>query len=109
MSSAYHSTLMAGVWVALAEGRGDPLNAIVAQTPALPKGCGWLTYLRCHDDIGWNVLREEAAGDSECAPFDLSRIARFYAGETSDSYAAAVRSKARAAITSTAPTARQRR
>ncbi|TXI51129.1 MAG: amylosucrase [Lysobacter sp.] len=84
---AYHSTLMAGVWVALAEGRGDPLNAIVAQTPALPKGCGWLTYLRCHDDIGWNVLREEAAGDSECSPFDLSRIARFYAGETPDSYA----------------------
>lgn len=82
---AYHSTLMAGVWVALAEGRGDPLNAIVAQTPALPKGCGWLTYLRCHDDIGWNVLREEAAGDSERAPFDLSRIARFYAGETPDS------------------------
>ncbi len=84
---AYHSTLMAALWAALAEERGDLLADIVTRTPALPSACGWLTYLRCHDDIGWNVLREEAAGGSERAPFDLARIARFYAGETSDSYA----------------------
>ncbi|MBP6749898.1 MAG: amylosucrase [Xanthomonadaceae bacterium] len=84
---AYHSTLMAALWVALAEARGDVLADIVARTPALPPACGWLTYLRCHDDIGWGVLREEAAGDSEHAPFDLARIARFYAGETPGSYA----------------------
>lgn len=84
---AYHSTLMAALWVALAEARGDILADIVARTPALPPACGWLTYLRCHDDIGWGVLREEAAGDDAHAPFDLGRIARFYAGETPDSYA----------------------
>lgn len=84
---AYQSTLMAALWAALAEERGDLLADIVTRTPALPSACGWLTYLRCHDDIGWNVLREEAVGDSERAPFDLARIARFYAGETPDSYA----------------------
>ena len=77
---AYHSTLMASLWAALAERRADPLRAAFARTPALPGGCGWLSYLRCHDDIGWNVLREEAAGSDAHAGYDLARIARFYAG-----------------------------
>jgi amylosucrase len=77
---AYHSTLMASLWAALAERSADPLRAAFARTPVLPDGCGWLTYLRCHDDIGWNVLREEAEGSALHARFDLARIARFYAG-----------------------------
>jgi amylosucrase len=84
---AYHSTLMAALWVALAEQRGDIVGDVLARTPTLPDGCGWLTYLRCHDDIGWNVLREEAAGGDGRAPFDLARIAAFYAGETPGTYA----------------------
>lgn len=84
---AYHSTLMAALWVALAEGRGDLLAGVIAQTPALPPACGWLNYLRCHDDIGWNVLREEAAGGDGRAPFDLARVARFFAGDGGDAYA----------------------
>jgi amylosucrase len=46
-----------------------------------------MTYVRCHDDIGWNVLAAEAAGDADHAPYDLARVTRFYAGETPDSYA----------------------
>jgi amylosucrase len=84
---AYHSTLMAALWVALAEQRGDLLAEVIANTPALPGASGWLIYLRCHDDIGWNVLREEAEGRADLAPFDLARIARFYAGDTDDSFA----------------------
>lgn len=84
---AYHSTLMAALWVALAEQRGDLLAGVIAQTPTLPAACGWLSYLRCHDDIGWNVLREEAAGGDGRAPFDLARVARFFAGDGHDAYA----------------------
>ncbi len=84
---AYHSTLMAASWAALAEQRGDILAHVLERTPALPGGCAWLTYVRCHDDIGWKVLADEAAGDAMRAPFDLARIARFYSGETNDSYA----------------------
>lgn len=84
---AYHSTLMAALWAALAEQRGDLLAGVIAQTPALPAASGWLTYLRCHDDIGWNVLREEAAGGDGRAPFDLARVARFFAGDGDESYA----------------------
>lgn len=84
---AYHSSLMAAAWVGLAEGRGDVVADVIRATPPLPPGCGWLTYLRCHDDIGWNVLREEAAGGDGRAAYDLARIAGFYAGETPDSFA----------------------
>ncbi|WP_295938019.1 alpha-amylase family glycosyl hydrolase [uncultured Xanthomonas sp.] len=84
---AYHSTLMAAGWVALAEQRGDIVQAAIAHTPALPPACGWLSYVRCHDDIGWNVLQREAAGGDGVAPFALARIAQFYAGDTADSYA----------------------
>ena len=84
---AYHSTLMAAAWSALAEQRGDILADVMTSTPPLPSASGWLTYLRCHDDIGWNVLREEAAGSTHRAPFNLAHIARFYAGDTDDSFA----------------------
>ncbi len=84
---AYHSTLMAAAWAALAEQRGDILTAVIEQTPALPAHCAWIGYVRCHDDIGWKVLANEAAGLRGSAPFELNRIARFYAGDTSDSYA----------------------
>jgi amylosucrase len=73
--------------VALAEQRGDLLADVIANTPKLPNASGWLTYLRCHDDIGWNVLREETQGGENHAPFDLARVARFYAGDTDDSFA----------------------
>lgn len=84
---AYHSTLMAASWAALAEQRGDILAEVIDRTPVLPAGCAWVTYVRCHDDIGWNVLSAEAAGGRDRVPFDLAGVARFYAGETPGSYA----------------------
>ncbi|WP_080932958.1 alpha-amylase family glycosyl hydrolase [Xanthomonas albilineans] len=84
---AYHSTLMAAGWVALAEQRGDIVHNAIVHTPALPSACGWLSYVRCHDDIGWNVLQNEAAGDDGVAPFALARVAQFYAGKLPGSYA----------------------
>ncbi|WP_369915712.1 alpha-amylase family glycosyl hydrolase [Xanthomonas sp. NCPPB 3005] len=84
---AYHSTLMAAAWVALAEQRGDIVQGAIAQTPALPPACAWLSYVRCHDDIGWNVLRHEADGGDGGAPFDLAQAARFFAGGVPGSYA----------------------
>jgi len=74
---AYHSTLMAAGWAALAEQDTALLQAVIAATPPLPPAASWLAYVRCHDDIGWNVLRAEAGSDAR-----LARIARFYgAGE----------------------------
>lgn len=83
---AYHSSLMTAAWAGLALQRGDIPARVLRQTPALPPGCAWISYLRCHDDIGWNVLVREAAGAGG-EPFELRAIAAFYAGEQAGSYA----------------------
>ncbi|WP_317204880.1 alpha-amylase family glycosyl hydrolase [Janthinobacterium sp.] len=74
---AYHSSLMAAAWGALAEQDAGLLRKVIAATPPLPPSASWLSYVRCHDDIGWNVLRGEA-GDGAGAR--LARISDFFAG-----------------------------
>jgi amylosucrase len=70
---AYHSTLMAGGWAALAQQDTSLLRKVIAGTPALPGNTSWLTYVRCHDDIGWAVLRGEEPDAAQRAA-----IAGFY-------------------------------
>jgi len=83
---AYHSSLMAAGWGALAEQDAALLRAVLARTPALPPHTSWLSYVRCHDDIGWNVLRAEAGEEDgvgagpERARARLAGIANFYSG-----------------------------
>jgi amylosucrase len=83
---AYHSSLMAAGWGALAEQDAALLRAVLARTPELPPHTSWLSYVRCHDDIGWNVLRAEAGeadgadAGPERARARLAAIANFYSG-----------------------------
>ena len=77
---AYHSSLMAAGWLALAEQGTGVLREVIRNTPALPPAASWLSYVRCHDDIGWNVLRAEAAVDGQDANARLARAARFFSG-----------------------------
>lgn len=72
---AYHSTLMAASWAALAEQDAGLLRAVIEGTPALPAGASWLTYVRCHDDIGWKILADEAGSMDR-----LAAIADFFHG-----------------------------
>ena len=76
---AYQSSVMAAAWVALAEQDTELLGRVVDATPALGPRASWLTYVRCHDDIGWKVLLEDAGGDDE-AVARLARVAEFFAG-----------------------------
>lgn len=80
---AYHSSLMAASWVALTEQDTRLLRHVFAGTPMLPEQSSWLTYVRCHDDIGWNVLRPEASMEAEDVQQRLARVSRFYAGDGS--------------------------
>lgn len=77
---AYHSSLMAAAWGALAEQDASLLRSVVAGTPPLPPHASWLSYVRCHDDIGWNVLRTEAAEGARDSQARLAAISRFFAG-----------------------------
>jgi amylosucrase len=78
---------MAAAWGALAEQDTGLLRSVAAGTPPLPPHASWLSYVRCHDDIGWNVLRAEAAEGSPPGPAArgaqarLAAISRFYAGD----------------------------
>lgn len=78
---AYHSSLMAAAWGSLAEQDAGLVRSVVQGTPQLPPHASWLSYVRCHDDIGWNVLRAEAAQGGERDPqARLAAISRFFAG-----------------------------
>lgn len=77
---AYHSSLMAAGWAALAEQDTGMIKRVMQGTPALPEQASWLTYVRCHDDIGWNVLRAEAQADGHDAQQRLAKVSRFFAG-----------------------------
>jgi amylosucrase len=72
---AYHSTLMTAGWAALAEQDASLVRAVADATPALPAGTSWLTYVRCHDDIGWKHLLPEAGRIDR-----LAAVADFYNG-----------------------------
>lgn len=57
---AYDNQLMVMLWSALAARDVRlPVHALRRRRPA-PVGTGWVTYLRCHDDIGWAVADEDA-------------------------------------------------
>ena len=84
---AYHSGLMAAAWAALAEGHAELPRHLLAQTPAPPAAAGWITYVRCHDDIVWGVLRPqvEAAGGDFVRR--IGKAAAFLEGRTPGSFA----------------------
>jgi amylosucrase len=84
---AYHSSLMSASWMALAEQKVQIIQDVLADTPMLPAGASWMSYVRCHDDIGWNVLRPELDQRGLDQRDRLLKAAQFFAGELPDSYA----------------------
>ena len=92
---AYNSSLMTASWLSLAEQDADMICRVMRSTPPLPPGCAWLTYVRCHDDIGWNVLRPELVDEPDGGDARLVRVANFFAGQTPGSYATGASFQAR--------------
>ncbi|MFO7549000.1 MAG: alpha-amylase family glycosyl hydrolase [Acidimicrobiia bacterium] len=56
----YNPLVMSTCWEALATRDTRLLRHALAHRMALPSGTQWLTYLRCHDDIGWGFADEDA-------------------------------------------------
>ena len=65
-SMAYDAGLMAAAWMSLALEETSALRVVLGARRRPPFGCTWLTYVRCHDDLLWDVLR----GDLERAGLD---------------------------------------
>lgn len=88
---AYHNVLMVLLWSALASGRVGLLTSTLLAMPPVPPGAGWLTYVRCHDDIGWAITPEDAGRVGEDAGAHRRFLADWYAGDFPGSFARGAR------------------
>jgi amylosucrase len=92
---AYQSAAMAATWLALSEGDATLLSKVLQTSDAMPALTTWATYLRCHDDIVWGVLKPEFESDDAArsrlvaaSEFYSARSTSFARGETFQSGAA---------------------
>ena len=78
---AYHNSLMVQIWSALASGDVRLAAHVLANLPTAPTTTAWLTYVRCHDDIGWAITEPDAAAVG-LNGFEHRRfLSDYYAGE----------------------------
>ena len=83
---AYHNSLMVQVWSMLAAGDAVLGRQALTSLPATPTSATWITYVRCHDDIGWAVDDGDAAAVG-LNGFEHRRfLSEWYAGEDSRSW-----------------------
>lgn len=84
---AYHNQFMVLLWSALAEGKVPLMTHALQQMPETPSGCAWITYARCHDDIGWAVDDEDAAAVGLSGAQHRAFLSDFYSGRHPHSFA----------------------
>lgn len=58
---AYHNSLMVQVWSMLATRDVRLAAHALRAIPPVPASATWVTYVRCHDDIGWAIDAADAA------------------------------------------------
>jgi len=56
---AFHFPVMPRLFMALRQGSRNAISHILADTPALPDGCQWATFLRNHDELTLEMVTEE--------------------------------------------------
>jgi amylosucrase len=84
---AYHNQLMVMLWSSLATRDARLATTALRRLRPAPPESGWVTYVRCHDDIGWAVSDEDARTVG-WDPFEHRRfLASFFAGRTEGSFA----------------------
>jgi amylosucrase len=88
---AYHNVLMVLLWSSLATRRVALMTKTLQAMPPVPAGAGWVTYVRCHDDIGWAITEDDAAAVGEDGAAHRRFLADFYAGDHPGSFARGAR------------------
>lgn len=84
---SYNPLLMVLLWEGLATRNTDLMRHSLIKRFGLPKGAGWMTYIRCHDDIGWGFADEDCA-ELGINGFDHRRFLNaFYTGQFPGSFA----------------------
>jgi amylosucrase len=78
---AYHNSLMVQIWSMLAT-RDVRLSVHVLRAISeIPASTAWITYVRCHDDIGWAIDDADAATVGLSGPAHRRFLSDYYAGE----------------------------
>lgn len=78
---AYHNSLMVQTWSMLAASDVRLAARALGGLPPKPTSATWLTYLRCHDDIGWAIMDEDAAALGISGHGHRRFLAQWYAGD----------------------------
>lgn len=84
---AYHNQLMVMLWNSFATADARLAVESLALLPPTPRGAGWVSYLRCHDDIGWAVDDGVAAQLGIDGGAHRAWLASFYRGDAPGSFA----------------------
>ena len=84
---SYNPLQMALFWEALASRDTRLLQSSLRKRWAVPGGCAWINYIRCHDDIGWTFSDEDAAGLGIEGYSHRQFLNRFYTGRFDGTFA----------------------
>ena len=77
---AYHNGLMVQIWSMLATREVGLAAHALRSLPPTPTTTAWVTYLRCHDDIGWAVTDEDAAAVGVTGQGHRGFLSDYYSG-----------------------------
>jgi amylosucrase len=84
---SYNPLLMALLWNSLATREVRLLRHSMGHRFQIPADCGWVNYIRCHDDIGW-TFDDGDAGALGINGYDHRRFLNdFYTGRFPGSFA----------------------
>ncbi|MDU0349374.1 alpha-amylase family protein [Actinomyces sp. MRS3W] len=77
---AYHNSLMVQIWSMLATRSVGLAAQALGSLPVEPSTATWITYLRCHDDIGWAIDDADAEAVGLDGYWHRVFLADWYAG-----------------------------
>lgn len=84
---SYNPQLMALLWNSLATRKVRILRHAMQRRFAIPEGCAWVNYVRCHDDIGF-AFSDDDVRDLGMEPAAHRRfLTEFYTGRFPGSFA----------------------
>lgn len=78
---AYHNSLMVQIWSMLAAGEVRLGVHALRRLPPAPTSTAWVTYVRCHDDIGWAIDDADAADVGLSGPLHRAFLSDWYSGQ----------------------------
>jgi amylosucrase len=78
---AYHNSLMVQAWSMLAAGEVSLAVRALRNLPPVPTTTAWVTYVRCHDDIGWAIDDGDAASVGLSGFAHRAFLSDYYAGQ----------------------------